>query len=75
MISHPEMGRGHGRPHVVPDDPGEAEPWHAAEVEVRAEIHVRAREPVEVLEVDETSVQKRYDYVTVVADLARRRVL
>jgi len=53
---------------------GLAEPWNAAEVEVRTEIHVRAREPVEVLGVDETSFQKRYDYVTVVTDLARRRV-
>jgi len=35
----------------------------------------RAREPVGVRGVDETSFQKRYDYVTVVADLARNRVL
>jgi transposase len=35
----------------------------------------RVRERVTVLGVDETSFQKRYDYVTVVADLPRRRVL
>jgi transposase len=35
----------------------------------------RRREPVGVLGVDETSFQKRYEYVTVVADLKRGRVL
>ncbi|MFQ5891149.1 MAG: ISL3 family transposase [Gemmatimonadota bacterium] len=35
----------------------------------------RAREPVGVLGVDETSFQKRHEYVTVVADVKRGRVL
>jgi transposase len=35
----------------------------------------RPREPVAVVGVDETSFQKRHEYVTVVADLARGRVL
>jgi transposase len=35
----------------------------------------RPREPLRVLGVDETSFQKRHEYVTVVADLEHRRVL
>jgi len=35
----------------------------------------RGREPVRFLGVDETSFQKRYEYVTVVADLEGKRVL
>lgn len=35
----------------------------------------RQRTPLTVLGIDETSFQKRYEYVTVVADLAARRVL
>lgn len=35
----------------------------------------REREPTRVLGIDETSYQKRHEYVTVVADLARPRVL
>lgn len=53
--------------------------WHEAEGifqrAVQRGLARRTEEPVGVLGVDETSFQKRFEYVTVVADLEGRRVL
>src|SRR5204862_1707787 len=42
---------------------------------VRRGLERRKHEPIDELCVDETSFQKRHEYVTVCCDIARRRVL
>lgn len=53
--------------------------WHEAEGIFRRAVERglarRSQQPVRVLGVDETSFQKRFEYVTIVADLEERRVL